>query len=470
MGGSGMTEDRDDFNDVLRLDGIEAARKADAAATKYEPAANGHDKEEEPATETNGGAKVFQLRPRDDKARRRAVDDWQADLILSTTKSPKAIIANALIALRNAPEWQGVLAYDDFALVTKLMRAPPWLAHHNDLWMVRQWTDRDDTLTADWLQHHDITVNTAVAAEAAEAVAKGAAFHPIQDYLNGLQWDGEKRIERLAAGYLGADDKPYHTAVSRCLFIAGVARIMQPGCKADYVPIFEGIQDKGKSTAIELLFSPWFSDDLAELGSKDSAMQVRVAWGIEIPELASMSRADIDRVKAFITRKVDRFRPSYGRRVIEVPRQSVFVGSTNQDVYLKDETGGRRFWPIHCTGKIDLKAIERDKDQFWAEAVALYKAGTPWWFTDAETIARAREEQSDRYQQDPWFESIARYLKNLDSVDMDELLMSLGIDRSKWTRSEQMRVAACLKALKWERYQERQDGGRTWRYRRVTNL
>jgi predicted P-loop ATPase len=316
---------------------------------------------------------------------------WADNLIVTkATNIPKAVVANALIALRQAPEWHGVLAYDEFALVTKLMRPPPWLKHQDKSWEPKQWTDRDDVLTADWLQHQDISVATSIAAEAVETVAKDAAFHPIMDYLTDLEWDGRKRIESFAARYLGAEAKPYHDAVSRCLFIAGVARIMRPGCKADYVPIFEGVQDKGKSTAIELLFSPWFSDDLAELGSKDAAMQVRVAWGIEIPELASMNRADIDKVKAFITRKVDRFRPSYGRRVIEVPRQSIFVGSTNADAYLKDETGGRRFWPIRCTGKINLDAIARDRDQLWAEAVALYKARTPWWFTDSETISAAR--------------------------------------------------------------------------------
>src|SRR5262249_12742777 len=124
------------------------------------------------------------------------------------------------------------------------------------------------------------------------------------------------RMAQFAATYLGAEGTPYHQAVSRCMFIAAVARVMRPGCKADYVPILEGAQDKGKSTAIELLFSPWFSDDLAELGSKDAAMQVRVAWGIEIAELAAMTRSEIERVKSFVTRKVDRFSTteSEGRR------------------------------------------------------------------------------------------------------------------------------------------------------------
>jgi predicted P-loop ATPase len=243
---------------------------------------------------------------------------------------------------------------------------------------------------------------------------------------------------------------------------------MRPGCKADYVPIFEGVQDKGKSTAIELLFTPWFSDDLAEFGSKDAAMQVRVAWGIEIGELASMGRADIDKVKAFITRKVDRFRPSYGRRVIEVPRQSIFVGSTNADTYLKDETGGRRFWPIRCDGKIDLDAIARDRDQFWAEAVALYKAATPWWFTDSEIITAAREQQAERYIEDPWQEPIAKFLALQDSVSTEEVLMSLGIDKSKWSRADQMRVGGCLKVMGWARYRAPPSSGRRpWRYRKA---
>jgi predicted P-loop ATPase len=347
------------------------------------------------------------------------------------------------------------------------MKPPPWLKHQDNSWKPKSWSDCDDVLATEWLQHQGIHIKTAVAAEAVETVAKGSAFHPVRDYLTRLKWDGEKRIKSFAANYLGAATSPYHAAVSRCLFIAGVARIMEPGCKADYMPILEGDQDKGKSTAIRLLFTPWFSDDISELGSKDSKMEIGRAWGMEIGELASMSRADIDKVKAFITRMVDRFRPAYGRRVVEVPRQSIFVGSTNADAYLKDETGGRRFWPIRCDGKIDLDAIARDRDQVWAEAVALYKAGTPWWFTDTEIIKVAREEQADRYVEDPWQESIAKFLDLKEGdVSTDEVLKSLGLDKSRWGRSEQMRVGACLKALGWERYRTRQGGERAYRYRR----
>src|SRR5262249_14968729 len=223
---------------------------------------------------------------------------WRAALLVSAKNAPKPILANALIGLRQAPEWQGVLAYDEFALVTMQLKPPPWLKHE-DNWSPQRWTDRDDALTADWLQHQDIGVTVAVAAIAAETVAKDAAFHPVRDYLSVLQWDGIKRIARFAVTYLGAEDTPYHTAVSRCMFVAAGGRIMRPGCKADYLPTLEGAQDKGKTTAIEKLFTPWFSDDLAELGTKDAAMQVSVAWGIEIAELAAMTRGEIEKVKAF---------------------------------------------------------------------------------------------------------------------------------------------------------------------------
>jgi predicted P-loop ATPase len=389
---------------------------------------------------------------------------WRGSLLVSPTKQPKPLLANALTALRQAPEWQGVLAYDEFGLVTMLMRPPPWRKHMDNNWTPQLWTDRDDALTADWLQHQDIGVTVAVAANAVETVAKDAAFHPVRDYLTGLQWDGTLRTERFAATYLGAADTPWHAAVSRCLFIAGVARVMRPGCKADYVVILEGAQDKGKSTAIERLFSPWFSDDLAELGTKDAAMQVRVAWGIEIAELAAMSRGEIEKVKAFITRKVDRFRPSYGRRVIEVPRQSVFIGSTNADAYLKDETGGRRFWPIRC-GAINLHAIKRDRDQLWAEAVVRFNNDESWWLIDADEISDARREQADRYQDDPWQEPVAKYVAERSSVSVAEILSSvLLLDKSKWTQADQNRIARCLRTIGWKRYRgERPE--REWRYR-----
>jgi predicted P-loop ATPase len=239
--------------------------------------------------------------------------------------------------MRNTPAWHGVLAYDEFADAVKIMRPPPWQRGVNGGWQPRRWEDHDDILAADWLQHQEVGVPVAVAAQAVTAVAREASFHPIRDYLGSLTWDNEPRVSGFVHRYLGSEGSTYHAAVSRCLFITGVARVSDPGCKADHVPILEAGQGKLKSTAIEALTSPWFSDDLADLGSKDAAMQVRAAWCIEIAELSAMARPEVERVKTFISRRTDRFRPSYGRHVIEVPRQSFFVGSTNAELYLKDD-------------------------------------------------------------------------------------------------------------------------------------
>jgi predicted P-loop ATPase len=403
------------------------------------------------------------------KERRQAKEEpWRDELIYSANGQIKALLANAIMALRLAPAWQGVLAYDEFSLRTLLQRPPPWIKS-NGQWVEQPWTDYHDVLTADWLQHQGIGVGAEIASKAVEAVARDRAFHPIRDYLEGLVWNGTARLANFAENYLGAEPTQYNRNVSRCLFISAVARIMRPGCKADHMPILEAPQGAGKSQAISILFSPYFSDDLSEIGTKDSAMQARVAWGIEVAELAAMTRGEVERIKAFISRPVDRFRPSYGRRVIEAPRQCVFIGSTNADAYLKDETGNRRFLPIRC-GEINLDALKRDRDQLWAEAVVAFKSGQPWWI-NSEAMIEAREEQDARYQADAWEGAIEHKLRGRNDTSIGEVLEALEIERARWTQADQSRVARCLRKAGWTRYRahwtgDRDNGRREWRYRR----
>lgn len=289
------------------------------------------------------------------------------------------------------------------------------------------------------------------------------------DYLSNLQHDGSARLGTWLSAYLGVEQSPYSEDIGRRMLIAAVARICEPGCKVDTVPIFEGPQGARKSTAVKALFDPWFSDELADLGSKDAAMQTRGVWGIEVSELDAMSRAEVSKIKAFITRTADRFRPPYGSRIIESPRSCVFWGTTNADGYLKDETGGRRFWPVKV-GKIDIDRLQNDRDQLWAEAVVLFDANFPWWITKSEIQAVAECHQQARYVGDPWDRAIADYVESTttNGVTVDQVLrLALGLEIGRCGQIEMNRVARCLRSLGLSRVQVRTGGGkRVWTYRK----
>ncbi|MBN8888823.1 MAG: P-loop ATPase, partial [Rhodospirillales bacterium] len=270
---------------------------------------------------------------------------------------------------------------------------------------------------------------------------------------------------------------------------SAVARIMRPGVKADHMLILEGPQGIRKSTALKVLASDaWFTDELAELGSKDAAQQMRGVWIIEMAELDAIGRAEVSRIKAFLTRTTDRYRPPYERYLVTVPRQCVFAGSVNPDTYLRDETGNRRFWPVRC-GEIDLDSLRRDRDQLWAEAVVRFNAGATWWLEDRDLVGHAAAAQEARVQTDAWDSLIERWLvsekrrvnvgfgpyedwrdeyvprsRPLKDVSVGEVLeQALGIEPAKWTKGDQMRVGTFLKAKKWVRY--RTTGRpREWRY------
>jgi predicted P-loop ATPase len=373
-----------------------------------------------------------------------------------------AVVANAITALRHAPEWQGVLHFNESSLATIVTLAPPFERAPP---VPFPWADEHDVLAAAWLQHQGISVNKEIAGQAVQTVAREHAFHPIRDYLNSIKWDGIERIDYWLTLYLGADPSKYIEAVGARFLIGGVARVFRPGVKNDTCPILEGPQGALKSTALRTLAgNDFFTDDIAELGSKDSVMQTRGVWIIELSELDAMTRGEVSRVKAFMSRSVDRIRPPYGRRVIEAPRECVFAGTVNKDTYLKDETGNRRFWPIRC-GVIRIVELERDRDQLWAEARERFCAGDPWWFESAALVELAAEEARARYEGDPWDEVIGEWISGRESVSIPEVLAQcLNKNRETWTQADQNRVARSLAAKGWIRRQRRTGDQREWRY------
>jgi hypothetical protein len=336
--------------------------------------------------------------------------DWR-DLLIKSADSknkpggPKPILANAITALRFAPEWQGVLAYDEFALRVFARKERPWPGGTTG----PRWTDNDDRLTANWLQHEGIFVNVETAGHAVQTVAMESKFHPVRDYLNDLKWDGVKRLDTWLTRYAGAAQARYVAAVGARWMIAAIARVYHPGIKADCMLILEAKQGAFKSTLFKTLAGDWFTDEIADLGSKDAAMQTSGVWIIEVGELDSMSRAESGKIKAFISRTTDRFRPPYGKQVLEAPRQCIFAGTVNHTNYLRDETGARRFWPVTC-GKIGIPDLKADRNQLWAEAVHQFNNGANWWLDTDELNQEAEVEQLDRFDADVWDELIKAWL------------------------------------------------------------
>lgn len=391
--------------------------------------------------------------------------DWTDGLMKFSSGAVHPSLANACHALRSAPELQMMLAFDVFAMKTMIISAAPW-DFEPSLFTQRPWTPHDDLQAAEHLQRIGVPIKPQTAAQAIELVARERSYHPVLDYLDNLMWDGKVRLDGWLSKYLGVDETPYTHSVGRSALIGAVARIRNPGCKLDTVPIIEGNQGAGKSSAARALFDPWFSDELADLGSKDAAMQTQGAWLIEISELDAMTRGEVSRIKSFVSRTTDRFRPPYGSRVIDSPRSCVFWGTTNSDAYLKDETGGRRFWPIKAS-RIDLRGLGDARDQLWAEANRLYAAGAAWWIVNPEAMRIADGEQIARYQGDPWDDIIAEHLETVSDVSVDDILRNvLHLEIGRWTQADMNRISRCLRSRGLIRTQVRTGDKRTWRYRR----
>lgn len=419
---------------------------------------------------------------------------WSALLRMDINGTPERNEANVITALSFDPTFAGVLAFDEFAQEIVAARPLPWDGTETS--HPRAWGDADDVRCAEWLQRREINVPPVVVSRSVVAVARNIRTHPVRAYLDGLAWDGVPRIDGWTVTHLGAEDTRLHRVVGALWLISAVARIMRPGCKADHMLILEGPQGISKSTALRILASDaWFTDELAELGSKDAAQQMRGVWVIEMAELDAIGRTEVSRIKAFLTRTTDRYRPPYERYVVTVPRQCVFAGTVNPETYLRDETGNRRFWPVRC-GEIDLAALARDRDQLWAEAVTRFNAGDPWWFEDKELVTLAGIAQEARVQGDAWDTLIERWLVSekrsvnvgsgpyevwrdeyvprampLRDISVGEVLeQALCIEPGKWSLADQMRVGRYFKAKKWERYRAgspgKEDTAREWRYRR----
>lgn len=381
-----------------------------------------------------------------DKAADRA---WLAHCQYTKDGDLRSNLANVLVALREAPRLREMFAYDDMLRAPILMQS---LAI--ETFAPRPVRDEDVTAVQEWLQRAGLTsVSKDTVHQAVDARARERAFHPVRDYLNALRWDGRKRVATWLHIYLGTKQDDYAQCIGGMFLIAMVARIFKPGCKADYMLVLEGPQGTRKSAACSILGGHWFSDSLPDLrgGGKDVAQHLNGKWLIEIAELSALDRAEAAALKAFVTRAVERYRPSYGRKEVIEARQCVFIGTTNKTAYLRDETGGRRFWPVKC-GTISTATLARDRDQLFAEAVVLYQQDSQWWPDAAFEALHIKPEQDARYEADAWEEDIGKFLVGKERTTVLQVARhGLHIQTPKLGTTEQRRISAALEQLGWVR-------------------
>jgi predicted P-loop ATPase len=411
-----------------------------------------------------------------ERARRRGEPQpeltWRARLIRKKD-AVQPVLANVVTVLTNEPSWVGLLAFDELRQSILTTRSPAWdLDEAPEPLPAGEWTQTDDARLVCWLiRHEHLDVSAALVRDAVDVVARQRTFHPVRDYLKALTWDGVSRIESWLTDYLGVRPSNYSACVGRMFLISAVARAIQPGCKVDTMPILEGPQGALKSTAVRVLFgAEYVSDTPINFEDKDRFVALRGRWCIEMAELDGLDKGDINRIKSYLSSAQDDFRPPYGRYMARFPRQCVFFGTVNGSDYLRDPTGGRRFWPVRVaqTKPIDVDALARDRDQLWAEAMSYYFDGKPWW-PPAELVKYFEAQQARRIKADEWQNAVEKYAATRDFVTVGDVLsFALGMDQAaRWTQGDQNRVSACLQQMGLTRCQRRIGNARVRGYARM---
>ena len=331
-------------------------------------------------------------------------DDWILDLALDKKGNVISSIENAKLILNNDKNIKGKFAYNEFSNRFSIVGELPWAGKTENC--ERDWTDNDDAGLRLFFEKNYGIKGKSVITDAWTLAVTENKFNPVKDYLNNLFWDGEPRVERLFVEYLGADDTEYTRAVTKMSIAGAVARVFSPGIKFDTMLVLVGPQGCGKSHILKMIGLDWFSDTLTTMQGKEAYEQIQGFWIIEVAELAAMKRMEVEAVKHFTAKGEDAYRPAYGRHVEKHKRQCVFFGTTNTYDFLKDLTGGRRFWPVDVRPEHKEKDIWSDLtreeiDQLWAEAVHMFKSGEKIFIANKELEELARQHQEAHRETSP---------------------------------------------------------------------
>jgi predicted P-loop ATPase len=346
--------------------------------------------------------------------------DWRDKLKFTEKGGVAQTIKNITIILQNDPQLAGRLAFNEMEHNIVTLSSLPW----RQVKSPSPWTDTDDSALRAYLEEHYGISGKDKIFDAVNNTAMAAAFHPVREYLDSCSWDRVPRVETLLIDYLGAEDNAYTRAVTRKALVAAVARIYHPGCKFDHMLTIRGRQGIGKSALIGRLGGEWFSDTFTTLQGKEAYEQVLGVWLVEVGELAGMKKAEAETIKLFISKQSDRFRPAYGRRLQEFPRQCIFIGTTNESQFLRDATGNRRFWvvdtPNDPTQDMWDDLTPERVALIWGEAVQLYKKGEALYLPK-ELERVAREVQETYEEENPRAGIVQGYLERLLPEGWDEM-------------------------------------------------
>lgn len=343
-------------------------------------------------------------------------DDWKEKLDVDRKGNIFGTIDNIMLVFENDPYFKGKIAYDDFEKCEVAVKNLPWRKIN---WLNRRLIDRDDANIRHYLERAYGISHLSKTKDAMQVLAQKSVFHPIKDYLNGLVWDGIKRVDTLMIEYQGAADNEYTRIVTRKILVAAVARVFKPGIKFDTILTLVGKQGLKKSSLIAKLGMQWFSDSFSfnQLSKNETKAceQVQGVWLVEIAEMAGMAKAEVETVKHFVSKTEDRFRVAYGHRTENFPRQCVFFATTNKEDFLRDPTGNRRYWPVKVqetepTKDVFTDLTEDEIGQIWAEAVDFYKKGEKLYLSE-DMVILATEMQSRHTEKHPWYQIIEDYLE-----------------------------------------------------------
>lgn len=332
---------------------------------------------------------------------------------LTKAGSPVCNVDNALRVLERWQDLKDIAWFDEFhqKFYTEWGAREP-----------REWSDLDDLRLLGFFQRElgFARMSDDIIRKAVMIYGSARVRNEPRDWMNKLKWDGVPRVRSFFVDCFGTENTPYNNVVSKNWWVSMVARIMKPGCKVDNMVVLEGEQGKFKSTALDVIGGKWYTETHELPTDNDFYMVLQGKLIIEISEFHSFLRADPAAVKACVTRRTDRYRAPYARRPADYPRQCIFCGSINEDSYLNDPTGARRFWPVKI-GNIDLGRIRENRDQLFAEAVKMYKSGEVWY----EVAPGSEQQQENRRQVDSWENMIEEFVTA--RLDEEQSILDIGV-------------------------------------------